>query len=263
MLDFCNMQIRLTCELSNDVADEVWTTEVPATKDNPREGYGIYENVKIHLINPKQDIAGHEKEFFNSGKYNLFLRRTEFSLFCMRWFAACIDYGLLSDKDCIRIIEWSSCYKTNFSLYYNDLLKQKDVLGYFDSLAINDLFLEDPESGEHSIHWDFSEVSVIPEVSWMLADYLNNGNTLWKDYLTSYVRNVVRETKFKLNMLPFAHKFIKLPINLSENIRLDQIDFKDEHAWMYFHNVLNEDFKTNVVFIQRLLERYRKVDENR
>ena len=87
MLHFLKSNIYLTNELSNDITDEVWTTDFPACV-NDADAEGIYEGVKLNKFNYFEDLIAYPK--FILDKKNVMLNRQELNGFVLSWYDSCV-----------------------------------------------------------------------------------------------------------------------------------------------------------------------------
>lgn len=250
MLHFCNTNIYLTNELSNDIADEVWTTQYPACIDS-NDGPGIYEGVQTHLINIQKDIIGKEREFFQN-KHAVMLPIPELKVFVKNWYEKCKRANQITVN--IDINKWFEQYVTCYKNYYTAIMNvDESGLGYFETLALYDLL---NASGEFTGTFSFARMNVFPEISWMFADYLSNRNSQWKHYLTDYIRKNVRLLLYRQTVSNIISPIIDTKIILDKNISIENIDWSNKNSVFYLCNPLDNDFHTNYMFIRQL------VDEN-
>lgn len=254
MLSFCNTNLFYTFELSNDFADEVWTTEFPACV-NEFDGESIYEGVKVNLFKYKDLI---NNPSFILDKADVMLTIDEMMDFVFTWYDTCVKRKLISN--CITKSEWMLDYINCYKNTYEKSNTYEGALGYYESLALykinfwcTDLGVKIPDL----ITLDNIE-GIIPEISWMLEDYIvNNKSSIWEDYLTEYIRNNIRRINYKKALLERINNFIKLDINLNPNLTIADVDLMNPQALFYFDNPFYDDFHTNYIYIDKLLSKLR------
>ena len=254
MLHFLKSNIYYANELSNDIADEVWTTAFPACV-NDFDAEGIYEGVKLHKFSFADDFANNP-QFIVDKKHVMFTDR-EMSSFTLAWYDSCVKRKAISN--CVDRVQWLQDLKACCSLFYDKSNVYEGAIGYYEALALYDL-----DSLTMERIRDITSVSIrgmdklnpTPEISWMLADYLyNNRRSVWNKVLTEYIRSNIRGMLYKRAVAGRAGVgFPSFKIPLDINMTIDDVDFTNKQAVYYFDNPLDLDFHTNYVYIKRLCE---------
>lgn len=248
MLHFCNTNIYLDLELSNDTAEEVWTTSCPACV-NIDDAQGIYEGVNIHLF--KADNLRSNKIFLKDKK-NVMLNYLELYDFVHSWYYDCVTRKTISD--CVNISEWYNFYEQCYIDTYKNTNVYEGVLGYYESLALARLMF--PRVFREPYDIDLRSYNCAPEFSWILADYFNNGKkSVWKNCINKIIQENIKSMLYqKANYERFGVPVINLSIDLSLTKTIDEIDFDNPQALFYFSNPFNPDFHTNFIYIRNLLK---------
>ena len=114
MLHFLKSNIYYANELSNDIADEVWTTAFPACV-NDFDAKGIYEGVKLHKFSFADDLANNP-QFIVDKKHVMFTDR-EMSSFTLAWYDSCVKRKAISN--CVDRVRWLQDLKACYSLFYD------------------------------------------------------------------------------------------------------------------------------------------------
>lgn len=248
MLHFLKSNIYYSYELSNDITDEVWTTEFPACV-NDADAEGIYEGVKLHKFDYLKDLKDNPK--FLLDKRNIMFDVVSMEGFILSWYDSCAQRRAISN--CVDIVQWLQDLRACYTLFYEKSNVYEGALGYYEALAksLLDSCIPHPEPSYIN---RFNVLNAAPEVSWMLADYLhNNRRSVWNKYLTEYIRHNIRGMLYKgaIADRAFLH-FNKLTLRLDEEMTIDDVDFSDEQAVYYFDNPYELDFHTNYFYIKRL-----------
>lgn len=252
MLHFCNTNIYLASELSNDIADEVWTTNYPACV-NDSDAQGIYEGVKLHKFDFNELL--NNTHFFDN-KSNVALTIPKLNYFIFRWLDNCISRKTISNV--VDVATWVSCYHACYKKVLVNTDAFEGALGYYESLMLYDfhqyLYLPVSYKPYHSKS-GIDKMNLIPEISWMLADYLHNGRkSVWANYLTEYIRGNVRSILYKIGMMKRAcDSMVNLTINLHPKITIDDVNFTNPQSVYYFDNPFDNDFHTNYMYINQLI----------
>lgn len=251
MLRFCDTNIYYSYELSNDICDEIWTTNFPACVDQ-NNGEAIYEGVKCHLIKEKGAV---HKSFFDD-KHAVALDLKTFINFLIAWHSSCIQNKLISNS--IDIATWCTAYNNCYDKYYESINIFEGALSYYEALAVyesKEIRGTYDKFGEH-IRFDFNFDSVIPELSWMLYDYKKYGKTIWEDYLNKVVKSNILNIRYKIALLESQGTIIARPsVPLDDSVELSTIDLNDEGSLIYFCNPFKPEFDTNYLFIEELLKK--------
>ena len=256
MLHFGNNNIYYSFELSNDIVDEIWTTDFPACV-NDSDADGIYEGVKLHKFDTS-DFVVNPDEFFKSHK-NIAFTLGEMSAFLLSWYSDCVTSVFISNV--VDMQDWIDSYIK----CYEDIYCLEDIYegasGYFDAIAAYRIhaYLHRTQNEPVLIKANLGKTSFVPEVSWMLADYLHDKKSLWKDYLTEYIRKNIKDILYKRVAFNRAHRAEQINIPLDSDLTIDDIDFSNSQSVFYFDNPFDVDFHTNYKYIQYLINRY-KVD---
>ena len=252
MLHFLKSNIYYANELSNDIADEVWTTAFPACV-NDADAEGIYEGVKLHKFSFADDFANNP-QFIVDKKHVMFTDR-EMSSFTLAWYDSCVKRKAISN--CVDRVRWLQDLKACYSLFYDKSNVYEGAIGYYEALALYDL-----DSLTMERIRDITSVSIrgmdklnpTPEISWMLADYLyNNRRSVWNKVLTEYIRSNIRGMLYKravANRAGVGFPSFNIPLDI--NMTIDDVDFTNKQAVYYFDNPLDLDFHTNYMYIKRL-----------
>lgn len=255
MLHFLNRNIYYTFELSNDIADEVWTTDYPACV-NDEDGAGIYEGVKLHKFDYIKDVA-HNPNIVSwfKDKQNIMFDRREMLVFCLAWYDSCVQRRAISN--CVDMSRWMLTYSYCYEYFYEKADVYEGALGYYEALALSDLYkVLNEGSADSYVGIKMDKLNPIPEVSWMLADYIHNGRkSVWSAYLTEYIRGNIRGMLYKRGIMGRAWAgFPSVDIPLDLEMTIDDVDLTNEKSVWYFDNPYNLDFHTNYVYIKSLLE---------
>jgi hypothetical protein len=224
---------------------------------NDSDAAGIYEGVKLHKFNYCYELKNNAKFLLN--KNNVMFNKYELAGFILSWYDSCAKRRAISN--CVDIAQWVCDYISCYSRYYDKVDVYEGALGYYEALASADLSsIKTVSFGTTHYVENIDVLNPIPEVSWMLADYLANGKrSVWSNYLTEYIRDNIRGMKYKKAIFDRAEAgLIALHIPLSETMTIDDIDFTDEQAIYYFDNPFELDFHTNYIYISSLLS---KVDK--
>ena len=256
MLHFLNKNIYYTYELSNDIADEVWTTEYPACV-NDEDGEGIYEGVKLHKFNYLKDITQNlDIVAWFKDKQNIMFNKPEMLVFSLAWYDSCVQRHAISN--CVDMTQWIVDYDNCYKSFYERADVYEGALGYYEALAVSELhktIFSEGHAGD-LCGMKMDKLNPIPEVSWMLADYIHGGRkSVWSIYLTEYIRGNIRGMLYKRGIMGRAWVgFPSVDIPLDLNMTIDDVDLTDTKSVWYFDNPYNLDFHTNYCYIKRLLE---------
>lgn len=241
MLHFCNSNIFYSGELTNDIADEVWTDEVLACKNYDIDG--IYEGVKVHKYTFEE--LEKDKEFFKN-KTNIFMSWSTLRVFVYNWY----EHTVGGDSaECTR---WLRLYK---DMYVSSLISTNvwvNGMGYFEALALHDL--NTPQAVRCTTPLPIP--TQVPEFSWAVADFYRNGGSVWEDFINSVIQKNVRSFLYKagnIHMYDAPLLTTHIP-STALNITIRDIDPKDPKALWYFHNPFGPDFHTNVFYIKEILQ---------
>ena len=107
---------------------------------------------------------------------------------------------------------------------------------------------------------DLTKYNAPPELSWMLADYIKNGNKSWVNVLNAHIQQTAREVRFAIADLPTprvlrvdAGRFAidNYPIELNQTV--EDINWEDEGSINYIVNPFDKDVHTNVRALYELL----------
>ena len=253
MLHFCNTNIYLLSELSPDLADDIWVTDVPHCV-NEGDIKGIFEPANIHLFN-FLDISN---PTFLRDKRAIALRKKEFIYFIMEWYESCVKRKVLS-RGVVDFSDWTVQYfdfirsKTN-----SEIESFEGALGYYESVGRHNYLQTD--KGDINYSLDLTKYNAPPELSWMLADYIKNGNKSWVNVLNAHIQQTDREVRFAIADLPTpkvlgvdAGRFAidNYPIELNQTV--EDINWEDEGSINYIVNPFDKDVHTNVRALYELL----------
>ena len=255
MLRFCSTNIYYTAELSNDIADEIWTSEYPACV-NDEDAAGIYEGTKLHKFDFNKDVVNNP-DFFKD-KNNVAFSMAEMIQFVLAWYDNCAQRRVISNV--VSTPTWMSDYVLCYHRTFRAEHAYEGALGYYESLAKYRFMTDSLRLNQDRVNFvrSFEKMNLIPEVSWMLADYLTNKRTsVWASYLTEYIRHNVRDIAYKRIICSRAYSnMCDIRIDLNPNITIDDVDFRNEQAIFYFDNPFSNDFYTNFVYIRNLIAQY-------
>ena len=254
MLHFLKSNIYLTNELSNDITDEVWTTDFPACV-NDADAEGIYEGVKLNKFNYLEDLATNPK--FILDKKNVMLNRQELNGFVLSWYDSCVKRKAISN--CVDRVQWLNDYISCYTFMYKQIKHTYEgALTYYEALASADLMSIDMATLRDTTSYGIRNMDKLnpqPEVSWMLEDYFkNNKKSVWANYLTEYIRGNIRGIRYKRAIASRARgaMFPELTIQLDVDMTIDDVDFSNKQAVYYFDNPFELDFHTNYIYIARM-----------
>lgn len=254
MLHFCNTNIYLLSELSPDLADDIWTTHVPHCV-NEGDIKGIFEPANIHLFN-FLDISN---PTFLRDKRAIVLNKKEFIYFLIEWYDSCTRRKVLS-RDVIDLSYWTLQYFDFIRSRFNSEIDAFDgALGYYESVGRH-YYLQTNESEDNYSPLDLTKYNAPPELSWMLADYIKNGNKSWVNVLNAHVQQTAREVRFAITDLPTPRvlgvdvgrfSIDSYPIELNKTV--EDINWEDEGSINYIVNPFDKDVHTNVRALYELL----------
>lgn len=253
MLHFLKSNIYLTHELSNDITDEVWTTDFPACVTDA-DAEGIYEGVKLNKFNYFEDLAANPK--FILDKKNIMLNRQELNGFVLSWYDSCVKRKAIGN--CVDRVQWLNDYIYCYTFMYKHIkCAYEGALTYYEALASADLMSIDMDTLRDTTSYgvrNMDKLNPQPEVSWMLEDYLkNNRKSVWANYLTEYIRSNIRGMRYKRAIARRAPAgFPELTIRLDVDMTIDDVDFSNKQAVYYFDNPFELDFHTNYIYIARM-----------
>ena len=131
MLHFCNTNIYLLSELSPDLADDIWVTDVPHCV-NEGDIKGIFEPANIHLFN-FLDISN---PTFLRDKRAIALRKKEFIYFIMEWYESCVKRKVLS-RGVINFSDWTVQYFDFIRSKTNSEISARQQVGRGLRLCVN------------------------------------------------------------------------------------------------------------------------------
>lgn len=238
------------------MVDEIWTSEYPACV-NDFDAEGIYEGVKLHKFNFKKDVTANP-EFFKDKK-NIAFKINEMTGFVFAWYDNCAQRRTIANVVDVSdwILDYQKCYK---NIYWSENFYE-GALGYYETLASHKLHEYIYRTQNEPVYVDgLGKLNPMPEITWMLADYLyNNHTSVWANYLTEVIRKNIRDIKFSKAMFNRACGADMIVINLRDDLTIDEIDFTDPQAVLYFDNPFSNDFHTNFEYIKRLIVRERKL----
>ena len=252
MLHFLNSNIYLANELTNDIPGDIWATSYPACV-NDYDAPGIYESNTLHKFKYKE-FQDNPKWILD--KEEVLLGTRELDGFLLSWYDSCAQRRAISN--CVDMVEWIRDYRNCYMNLYQATDAYEGALNYYDALALADLNTIDIIGDNNYYYVDMSKLNPIPEVSWMLEDYLKNDRkSVWKNYLTEYIRINIKDMIYRGRIGNRANAgFIPLQIPLDINMTIDDVDFSDERAVWYFDNPYKVDFKTNYAHIAQLCRRH-------
>lgn len=253
MLRFCDTNVYYSFELSNDICNEIWTTEYPACVDQSN-GEAIYEGVECHLIT-NDELYG--TDFFED-KQAVALDQRSMVDFVVSWFSACAQHKLISND--IDIAEWCTSYSNCYEKYYEDINTFDGALSYYEALAMyeNHEFRNAWVRDEKKLRFNFGANQVIPELSWMVYEYKKYRKTIWENYLNEIIKSNILNVKYKINLLSSQGTlYINPLVPLDDDLTIDKIDLDDKDSLLYFCNPFKPEFDTNYLFIKDTLERNR------
>ena len=241
-------------ELSPDLADDIWTTHVPHCV-NEGDIKGIFEPANIHLFN-FLDISN---PTFLRDKRAIVLNKKEFIYFLIEWYDSCTRRKVLS-RDVIDLSYWTLQYFDFIRSRFNSEIDAFDgALGYYESVGRH-YYLQTNESEDNYSPLDLTKYNAPPELSWMLADYIKNGNKSWVNVLNAHVQQTAREVRFAITDLPTPRvlgvdvgrfSIDSYPIELNKTV--EDINWEDEGSINYIVNPFDKDVHTNVRALYELL----------
>lgn len=264
MLNFYNnandsTNIYINLEVSNDTADDIWISQLTATPSF-EEGIGIYEGTKLHRFNFVEDVV--PSVSFLRGKKNIAFTQAEFVSFIVSWYKACVRDGYISDS--INIYTWIYGYFDSLRELYEKTNVYSGALGYYETLALHDL--SQYEVCKQLPFVNFTDITPVPEFSWILYDYVKGiRRELYDNYLTGIIQNNIREMLYKQSYYNRYQKYVITPVtDLKIPLKLDMtikdIDFNDPKSVYYFCNPYDLDTPTNSLWI---IKECFKVDKNK
>jgi len=245
MLRFLNSNVYLANELTNDIPGDVWTTSYPACV-NDYDAAGIYESSILHKFK-YEDFQKNPR--FILDKEEIMFSWDEMEGFLMSWYDSCVQRKAISN--CVDRVQWIKNYKSCYLLLDAATDVYEGSMNYYDALAVADLQKYSRTANNVSYYVDLNKLNPVPEVSWMLEDYLKNGRkSVWSNYLTEYIRRNIKDMLYKQSIANRAHaRRLDLGIHLDVEMTIDDVDFSKEEAVFYFDNPFSADFKTNYVHI--------------
>ena len=252
MLYFCNSNIYLTNELSNDITSEAHTTDFPACSPEG-DATGIYEGVVLHKFNASS-IAGKAHEFFKY-KQSVAFQKHELKQFVTDWYKDCVTKHRISN--CVDIDVWFDdyieCYLRQYKLLENVI---GNALGYFETLALYDL--QNTDKTYTGAAFNLSKLNPQPEISWIISDYFKNKSAKWKTKVTEFInKNIYSMIFHKADIEKLGVKCFNLTLPLDIVSSPEEIDWKHEQALFYLCPPFGSgDFYTNYVYLKRLVDEH-------